>query len=376
MLIVPFINPLRFKLQGYLSPYQTKYFDEHLYPDTILPIEEPKGYRQPWQTTDTLALHILSDQSDATHVQLNFYKESDNTLIYTISFTPLTTTVIGSTTWYVYTCSAPLAPIGTGNYYTLLSDGDQIGEGNKINICTAQGQTVYVKYRHSKFYGDVLWQFDPTFYMYFRIDGYIRHNLPLRTSTTYEDQVENTTQLKTIPSNSWSYITDSEGVPNYMVHIANWVFGCDSLEIDGRLFTVPQDAKWEPKEEEFYPMRGWGIDMREAIERASLYLSGAPGAGVLPTNPKYNLVSDFWALPGGATELAAGTLSEIWGFDIVDAVEIVEVDREGMEHDIVLVSSPVGRQVKWDGILTKIIFDAANPINTGGESLNVVFKKV
>lgn len=268
MIIVPFINPLRYKEKGYLSDYQTRYFDEHLFPETILDFEEHVDYYQPWQTGDQINQQLFSD---ADSMSISFYDEDDDSLILTQAATFVSSTTLNGTTYNCFHIFTDTSDIGNGRVYAIVSAGGLQIESHRMEICSNQRGTVLARYSNPKFYEDVIWEFlnAADVQMYFRINGYIKHNLPERVSSTYEDQPLNMTALKNTAFNSYSFITDSAGIPTYMIDICNRVMGCKNLAWDNRAFTVPESNKWEEKEEERYPMRGWGIDMRESVNKKS-----------------------------------------------------------------------------------------------------------
>jgi hypothetical protein len=267
MIIVPFINPLRYKEQGVTSSYQTKYFDKHFFEETIRPFEQVVSYRQPWQTNDRIHQQLFSDE---TAMSIEYINEDTGDVVVADVFTAVSFNVLDGVTIYTYEHKQPLSIVGNGNFFARITAGARVLESNPFNICIDQPGTVSIKYSNSTFHEDVIWEFGIE--MYLRVNGYVNHNMPKRFSNTYEDQVYNTTILKAVPYNTYTFITESEGMPTYMIDILNRIMTCDSTRYDGKYLTVPEGTDWEEKTEEYYPMRGWGIDLRESENAASLEL--------------------------------------------------------------------------------------------------------
>lgn len=374
MLSIPFLNPLRYKENGYSNNFNTKYFDLFHYPETIRDFEVLADYKQPFLLSDPLVQYFVSTVDSAT---INYYK-CDGTPVHSVSLTAAFTFTLPSDPLFaysVYTDTTDLNDLGEGVFYARITDGLTTFESELFEVASSQPGTVLIKYRHSKGYQDVIFEkLASDFYFYVRVQGYVKHNLPERVSTTYEDQVLNMTPLRNIPYNSWAYITDSTGIPNYMIDILNRVFGCFTLYIDGRAFTVPQDAKWEEKEEEFYPLRGWGIDMREKSLSASLNSITDTGGDtpVLPASKK-ELFSDWWTTTSADDKLTGTAASGVFGYTISQIDEIKFLARDGRQYDAV-TSSPTNRQFYHNTGTNEVSFDTTLPFNPG-ETITIVFTK-
>jgi hypothetical protein len=369
MIEVPFINPLRYKKQGFSSNYNTKFFDELLFPDTIEDYEQEVTYYQPWLITDPLSQEIESDEAS---VAIRFVRISDGVTVLSSTYTQVSSTIVDSVTIYTYRHTADLTSVGEGFFYVLAVAGTTTIESNKIFISSSQPGTILWKYRNTKSpYEGIPWELDATFYFYLRVQGYIKPKLPERIATTYTNQRVNTAMLKSVPYTSWYYVTDASGAPWYMADIMNRALGCNVLYGDGRLFTVPDTAKWEEKEEENYPMSGWGIDMLESEVKTSRSFDSAGGPGTVTPAAKKELFSDWWTVTAGATSVTG--LSAIWGYSIADIEEVVEVDREGTEYNIV-TGTPVNRQAKHNTSANQIEFDTSLPFNAG-ETVFLLFKR-
>lgn len=83
------------------------------------------------------------------------------------------------------------------------------------------------------------------------------------------------------------------------------------------------------------------------------------------------IYSDWWNFTAGATSISGTSVTH--SYNLID-VTVLEVDREGMEHNLIDTGSPIGRQCKHDDTAGSITFDAAIPSN--GETVFVLFKRV
>jgi hypothetical protein len=383
MFLVPFINPLRFTKQGYHTGYNTKFFDEHLFPDTIRDFEQPTSYCQPWNLTDDLHLIIYSDIDT---VNIDFIRNSDGGNNYTLAFTNIGSFVHPDYgTLFIHKVVVDLTLVGEDCYSVYVSYGTSGSisaltiVSNSIEIINGHADTVLINYKSSVNYQDVLFEVDDTIEFFIRVHGFLEFKQPERESTVYADQILNLINLKTVPFRLWQFICRSEGVPHFMIDIINGASGCETLLFDNREFTVPEGAKWDKKEEEGYPLKGWAIDLRESVIKASMAWDGTTIIGGGSPSPELELVSDYFQTTTGSNELAPGVTSGEYGYTIGDIVKLIGASREGGVHDIVTVSSPVGLQVKHDTGALKIIVDPTIPFalrSTGApETVFLIFYK-
>jgi hypothetical protein len=83
------------------------------------------------------------------------------------------------------------------------------------------------------------------------------------------------------------------------------------------------------------------------------------------------LYSDWWTFPAGQNYIDGA--SDQHGYTL-EACTVLEVDREGINHDIITSGTPVNRQCKHNNTTGVITFDAALPSN--GETVFVLFKVI
>jgi uncharacterized protein YaiE (UPF0345 family) len=89
-----------------------------------------------------------------------------------------------------------------------------------------------------------------------------------------------------------------------------------------------------------------------------------------PSDVITNVYSDWWVFTQGSTEISGN--SSTLGYNLVGAV-VLEVDREGLQHDLIQSGVPVNRQVKHNTGTGVVSFDVNNPSN--GETVFVLFRK-
>ena len=92
---------------------------------------------------------------------------------------------------------------------------------------------------------------------------------------------------------------------------------------------------------------------------------------VAPGTTTETIYSDWWVFTLAATSI--GGASSVQSYNLI-GVTILEVDREGVQHDIITVGTPVNRQVKHNNATGTLTFSASIPSN--GETVFVLFKRV
>jgi hypothetical protein len=101
--------------------------------------------------------------------------------------------------------------------------------------------------------------------------------------------------------------------------------------------------------------------------------SGGSGGGVPTTEEVF---SDWFTLAEGGVNIPITQVSEQRGYTLTDVTfeGVLEVDREGTEYDVISAApTSGGRDVHYDET-TGLSF--ADPANTGGERVFVLFKKL
>lgn len=79
--------------------------------------------------------------------------------------------------------------------------------------------------------------------------------------------------------------------------------------------------------------------------------------------------SDWWTMAAGNTYIDGNSDVHAYG---LTAVTVLEVDRSGVQYDIITSGTPTGRQCKHNNTTGVITFDSSLPSN--GETVFVLFK--
>lgn len=82
--------------------------------------------------------------------------------------------------------------------------------------------------------------------------------------------------------------------------------------------------------------------------------------------------ADYWILAEGATFVDGPSVEKALS---LEAVEVLEVDREGIEYDVT-TSTPSGRKCKHNNTTGIVSFDTALPGNPGGETVWIITKRI
>lgn len=267
-LIFSLLNPVKFHPEDgadAVSNYLTKYFDRTAYEATLDPHQEPMGYLQPWQTSDTIRLQCISSYGPLTLSLI----DSDGRVWLTSNFTQTAAGPYADT--FIYEISISLTTIPEGIYSLKLVAGSPVQItllSEPFCLKEIQPLSVLLEYANYEFKEDMI--FETGFAPSKRVKGKIRYKSPASRDTLFEDQTSNQTLLDSKTYRVWELIVgDSYGVADYEIDTISRILGCSSVKIDGRAFTKADGAKWEEAAQEDYPLRGWTIGLRESVNRNS-----------------------------------------------------------------------------------------------------------
>lgn len=103
-----------------------------------------------------------------------------------------------------------------------------------------------------------------------------------------------------------------------------------------------------------------------SFSTSDMSIKGTGGFEIDPVDPPGPQVcdefySDWWTTTPGATSISG--LSSVLGLSFA-GLDVIEVDREGLQHDIIETGTPGNREAKYTGGST-IDFDPTNPFNSG-----------
>jgi hypothetical protein len=121
--------------------------------------------------------------------------------------------------------------------------------------------TLLIQYKHRHFREGMIFEtgIEPSL----RIKAYWEMLDPESTDTTFEDQIADMVTLKSVPYRLWKL--HIEQIPDWMINILNFIFGCSSVRIDGIAFSKNKEAKIESNTPSFNKaLANYTIELREA----------------------------------------------------------------------------------------------------------------
>lgn len=283
-LIIPFLNPIKFVIDGNtnLPQYATKHFDDFIFQEQILDWEQPTNYCIKYSTSDIIKLQFHCDSDPVVLIVLD-----ENNEVVTTSTLNWILRNKYDTSMFVYEASISLNSFTAGRYRIKLEVGTAVAISEWIQVLDDISNTILLEYNNTKFYGNVM--FETGIVFGFRVEGSIGKMIPKSKDSLYEDEVLNQTILNSRPFRLFKLsIGGTFGIPDWVADRLNWILGCNNIAIDGKYFCKSDGANLEPKEEENYPLRGYLIDMRESIRRDSFILQGT-----VNTNKKLVIISNI-----------------------------------------------------------------------------------
>ena len=278
---VPRLNPLQFspKTPVKIPQYNSRDLDDYPFLDRIYPWQEQVIYKAPWQTSDVIPLQF---ESNFAPIQLDLFN-----VLYKDPMVTLLMSQVGANPqmpgWYIYQAFISLAGLEPGDYYVKLSPGSdpaaiEYSEPLLIVDPPAAGTveadpTVLMKYKHSHFHGDVIFETGIEFAL--RVQGAFGKIYASSQDTFYRDNKMNPYQLSSKVYGSFDYsFGGSFGIPDWMIRILTWAWSCDSVTLNGKSYAKdPGDGNggqaMQIIEEDGYPLKGVNMVIAEGINRAS-----------------------------------------------------------------------------------------------------------
>lgn len=275
-LLLPYLLPVQFTKLNYaeVPGYVSRFMDLHRFKDTIPNFEQHTCWTQPWMTTDTIVLPVISNYGP---LSVTVYDENDEE-VAVIPFT-LGLQDFFRPDYYTRNALIDLSIINTtGYYYLLLNVGTStVWVSEVLYISTDPiANTLLSQYSHYEYYGGII--FEAGIELSMRIPSVLKFKAPSSKDTLYEDQPLNIEMIKSVPYRLWDWIIgDAKGLPPWFIDKINWILGCNSLKLDGRLYAKNEGAELEQNQAELYPMAGYTIEMREKLNRDSIiYVDDTP----------------------------------------------------------------------------------------------------
>lgn len=263
-LILPLLNPVSFyeinpvELPQYLSHP----FEDYPYRYTVKDWEEPVGYCQKYQKSDIINLQFISNFDPVSVAVIDVY---DQVLISVNALQKLQNKYSPGS--YAYEASISLASLPEGTYFLKISAGGAallISEPILVKVIHAN--TLYLQYKNSRYHQEVI--FETGIEFNFRVEGSLGHVDPSSRDQYYDDQRFNPTILSSKPFDNFPLVFGgSYGIPDWVIQKINYIFSCNNVRIDGKLYAKTSDTKFSLKEEDQYPLRGMEFTVRPGLNR-------------------------------------------------------------------------------------------------------------
>lgn len=245
--------------------YNSKDFDDFDFPETILPWEQLTSFCQPWQLNDTIQLQLQSNVGPVNFIIKDCLNDQ---VLDTILFDTIAESE-NEPGMFIREVTVPLAGYPEGCYYVELDFGGVFTlRSGELNFSVLHENSLLAEYKHFENREDLI--FETGFFPSVRFFATKRFVGPKQKAVVYEDQVLNMSALHSQKYRVWNLVIgESYGIPDYFADMIGGIIGCSDFRIDGKNYTVDKDAEFEPNGEDYYPMRGWSVQLRERYTRGS-----------------------------------------------------------------------------------------------------------
>jgi hypothetical protein len=278
---IPIINPLHFTLEGYTpaAQYNSKHIADFQHEETIRSWQQFVQWFQPWQRNDTMKFQVHSQLGP---IYAHFYDQYDVPVLLDVAFTQRVQSYFDSTL-YVYELSQAVSAFAAGYYKMKITFGSPVEVtvySNWFEVAEAFPDSLLMEFKHYKHYQDAMFEtgWSPNVRMY----GSLVYNKPGSKNVVYENQESDMTLIDAKPFNTYTLYTGGpEGIPDWAIVKYNCMIGCSTVILDGKYYTKATDgASFSDNSEKDYPMRGWSIELRDKLNRASKLITSSGGSGI------------------------------------------------------------------------------------------------
>lgn len=264
--------PLSFFIPGFqnLPQYRSKHYDDFRYPDDTPDWVTAPFWKRVFQQTDRLQLQVFSALGP---VLATLVSTSDGGVVFSANFQQKQQSFF-QPGWFIYELDWDLSVFPAPNTYELqIKFGSGTGAvtvvSDEFELYEVVDGSYLVEYSHYREKDGIY--FETGFKTQIRTLGSLDLEDEGEENIVYVDQEEDPTLVN---SKTWDlfrfYIGDSAGIPP--MEVARWrmILGCQTLAIDGRLYTKAADgSKLEPKTENGYALKGWSIQLRDKLNRST-----------------------------------------------------------------------------------------------------------
>lgn len=267
--------------------YQTRDFDADFFARNIPKYDRQTTYCQPYQQGDTLRVQFLGVANATSPISYNPYSiyiiDLKGNKVYS-QFIPIGVAV-GSQ--FLREAVVPLINIPEGEYFVVLDYKDYPNTilpnlpythtyliSEPISVKQSHENTLLFEYENSyNTQGIIFEELSAPFH--FRIHSALTELNPDSKFTTYEDEPLNLEMLSGTPFRLWTLGIGGNGnpIPQWVADKIERITLCDTLKIDGKLYTRNEGAKLEANRKQRTPLFSWKIALREKINDNNLYIS-------------------------------------------------------------------------------------------------------
>lgn len=265
---IPLLNPLKYvAVNPDAHPeYNTKFSDDYLFEETIYDWQEFAHRYLPVRTGDPIP-HQFTSNFAPILVELvdclgNIFVSQNATQVRSNKYNP---------GFFLYESNINTAGLPDGLYRSLITPAGSLPDQQKSEwfyIAAKQPHTVLIKYFNNRYHEDVVFETGIVFSI--RVPGFFEYKAPGSLDVLYADQVLDQVQLSSRPFNNKTfYMGDGSGVPPWMIEKMNYAFSCSNVTFDGKLLAKADSAKWTEFAQDGSAVKGYAIDVRDGINRAS-----------------------------------------------------------------------------------------------------------
>jgi hypothetical protein len=265
-LYIPRANPISYYEMDYqaLPQYLSRHMDDYMFRHQH---DNPyAAYNQKWIVQDA-----VWQQMEANFGPISV-RVVDCDLVDVIA--PQTATIIRThkyiSGFFVYENTISWATVPPGIYFVLLElPGGLVQISEPQEVLESGERTMLHRYKSSTYHGDIIWEtgYNPTF----RVEARMARMDPATERTGYHDQQFNPRVLRAVPYRTWEIVYGHPfGVPDWVREKLNWIYSCDEVEIDGKLYGVFEESQWDGGEiDPAFPLQFPSIKVQEGLNRAS-----------------------------------------------------------------------------------------------------------
>lgn len=272
-IIISHINPLNFVDVDptEIPQYMSKAMDAYLFQERLNDWQGGASFVQPWRKDDTISLQF---QNNAGQIQIDIIDCSQR--VYLTFLMIQKQQNFYAPTYFIYESNSTMGVLADGIYFykaTIGSNPDKILISEPLDVRNDHTNTKLIEYSNPTFYENIIFETGIT--MSIRIPAILRKKPTAFKDTIYEDQVLDAVMVKSRPYRLWELLIGAPiQIPDWFEDKIGRILGCQTLKIDGTLFTKSIEAKMEEADNAWNgALKGFKIELRERLNRDSKIFS-------------------------------------------------------------------------------------------------------